>query len=202
MSCSNILVQLSYISFIARRSALYCVYSEERCMKSLVIVGFLLLVGCGQDSEVPPGLIVGDSVMMRLPLTNYRGSELTNKAIGGTRCDSSVDTLVNSGKQGVVILGCGHNGTNYERVTFELQRAINYCDLNCRELIIVNLNPVRKYPDREPIVIQINDWIDRTGVIVVDFYSWSVENQNEEMFFDGLHPTPYGYSIMVDELFR
>lgn len=175
-------------------------------MRTILLV-FLFLTACGGSESGPEtGLITGDSIMAGLPLDSYRGVNLENKAVGGTHCADAVDALESSGKQKLVILGCGHNGFKPDVIKADILRALAYCDLNCEKMIIVNINPVLKYaesqPDRLNQTIELNEWIDAQGVEVLDFFTWSMENQNELIFHDTLHPTAAGYDKLIDEVFN
>jgi len=176
-------------------------------MKILALLLLLILTSCASGNGTPltTGLIVGDSIMAGLPLEKYRGIDLENKAVGGTHCSDSVEVLKASGRQGLVILGCGHNGFIPDRIKASILEAIQFCNFNCEKMIIVNINPVLKYaeamPDRLEQTIELNAWIEDQGVEVLDFFSWSMANQNTDMFFDTLHPTPAGYEVLLNEVF-
>lgn len=179
-------------------------------MKNLILLLTLAaLTACGSKNEndsydpavYNTGLIVGDSVMRGLPLTEYKGLTMENLAVGGTHCSDALEVLKSSPPRRLVILGCGHNGTDPARVIPDIQEVIDWCSVNCGRLIIVNLNPVRSREGREAKVKVINEWLSMQDIEVLDFYHWSVRRQDPYFFKDGLHPTAEGYQHLIQDLF-
>jgi len=184
-------------------------YSLGRMISLALTILSLTACGDGGETTYGDGLIVGDSIMASLPITTYQGVRMENLAQGGTHCVSAVDILVSAGPRDTVILGCGHNGFVPDLIKVQIERAIEHCRMNCRQLVLVNINPVLKYADKTPErlaqTIELNAWIDEMGethnIQILDFFSWSMANQTTEMFYDTLHPTPLGYEYLVSEVF-